>query len=110
MPCDTQLAPGVTPEQRLRDVAAALARLELALAQGQARVRIAPNGALAFVDWNDRAGVTDLCAYRALATASSSPLRLALQRAETLAGRKLNPQALAAGWHSHDEGATWSHH
>jgi len=107
VPCDTRLAKGQTPEQRKRQVEAAVKRLEAALLERRAKVVIGPNGALAFTGEWDREGVGDLCAYRRLASAGSFALRKAIAAAEVTAGRKLNEAAIGAGMHSHDHGRTW---
>lgn len=105
MPCMTQ--PNLTQMQKQAQLAA-LARLRAAIAAGTVTVVIGRNGALAFNGWRDNAGVSDLCAYRAIA--NSPELRRALARAEVTSGNRLNPQAIASGLHSHDGGATWSRH
>lgn len=109
MPCDTRIKQGETLQSRGETIKKALTRLELALTQGRAKVRIAPNGAVAFDGWKaeERDDVTDVCAYRLLTTQNSSALRVAIARAESQAGRKVNPHAVAAGHHSHDGGNTW---
>lgn len=107
MPCDTKLAPNQSLTERGAQIDAALKRLESALQAGRVSVGIAANGAVAFKGWNDRDGVSDVCAYRTLASGNSWALRQAVARAEALAGRKVNPQAVAAGHHSHDGGKTW---
>ena len=58
----------------------------------------------------ERADVSDLCAYRKLASSNSPALRRAIMRAEAMTGRKIDPRAVASGMHSHDAGATWSKH
>jgi hypothetical protein len=110
MPCDSRRSRGQTEQERRRVIEAALARLERALGTGSARVTIGANGALAFVGWQDRDDVTDLCAYRALSAKHSWPLRQAIARAEAQQGRKVSEQAIASGLHSHDGGQTWGRH
>jgi ABC-type uncharacterized transport system ATPase subunit len=110
MPCDTRLRQGQTLAERNQQIKSALKKLELALQQGRARVVIAPNGAVAFSGWQERDDVTDACAYRVLTAESSSALRMAVARAQATSGRQVNPQAIAAGHHSHDGGRTWSRH
>lgn len=112
MPCDTQLREGETKETRSARAQASAERLEAALAGGRAKVAIGPNGAIAFTGWPDaeRDGVADGCIYRRLTAKGSFALRTAIQRAEVASGRKLNPQAIAAGSHSHDGGKTWGTH
>jgi hypothetical protein len=112
MACDTMRKVGVSPVQRAREVGLSLERLERALKERRARVTIAPNGAIAFAGWTteERDGVTDACAYRRLTAKSSWELRQAVARAEAEQGRKVNQQAIAAGFHSHDGGASWGRH
>lgn len=109
MPCDTNLKNGETLASRGEKVKKALSRLEAALTQGRVKVRIAPNGAVAFDGWkgDDRDDVTDVCAFRTLTAQSSPALRVAVARAEAQQGRKVNPHAVAAGHHSHDGGKSW---
>jgi hypothetical protein len=40
----------------------------------------------------------------------SAMAKTAIARAEALAGRSVNRQAVAQGHHSHDGGATWHQH
>jgi len=105
MPCMTQ--PNLTEIQKLAQ-RKALERLRAALAVGTVTVVVGRNGAIAFKGWRDNGGVSDLCAYRAIA--NSPELRRALARAEVMTGNKINPQAIASGLHSHDGGSTWSKH
>lgn len=110
MPCDTILRQGVTLEQRVKAIDLALKRLEQYLQTGKATIAIAPNGAIAFKGWQgtERDDVTDVCAYRTLASQNSWALRQAVARAEAMQGRKVNERAIAAGVHSHDGGTTWN--
>jgi hypothetical protein len=85
----------------------AILRLEAGLATGNASAVIGANGAISFKGWHDSAGVSDLCAYRAMQSRNSPVLRRAIMRAEATSGRKLDQRAVAAGIHSHDHGATW---
>lgn len=106
MPCDTRKR---KPEQ----IKVATARLEKALAMGTVKVTVdGRTGAIAFTGWKeeDRDGMADVCAYRRLLSSGSSALRMAVSRAEALAGRKVSTQAVAAGVHSHDGGQTWGTH
>lgn len=109
MPCDTILREGVTLPQRIKAIDAALKRLEQYLTTGKATIAIAPNGAIAFKGWalTERDDVSDVCAYRTLASQNSWALRQAVARAEATQGRKVNAKAIAAGTHSHDGGGTW---
>lgn len=112
MPCDTRLKPQQTLEQRNAAITASLRRLEAKLTAGTVKVVIGANGAMAFSGWTteDRDDVVDLCAYRTLTAQGSWALRQAVAKAEATSGRKLSPQAVGAGLHSHDSGKTWGHH
>ena len=110
MPCDTRIRAGQTFVARVEEVKLALERLERYLSTGSVKVGIGPNGAVTFAGWTDRDDVTDVCAYRTLAASNSWALRQAVQRAEAQQGRKVNPKAVAAGFHSHDGGRTWGTH
>lgn len=111
MPCDTTLAVGQTLEERMAEVQQALKRLETALTSSTVKLVIAPNGAVTFAGWvpDSRRGLNDACAYRTLAAEGSWALRQAVAKAEALQGRRINAQAVAAGWHTHD-GKTWGKH
>lgn len=111
MPCDTFVRKNQTPAERRSEIEAALAELEAALAAGRTRVKVGPQGAVAFDGWDgdNRRGVTDVCAYRTLSSKGSHALRMAVAKAEKLAGRKVDARAVAAGIHSHDM-KTWGTH
>lgn len=109
MPCDTRLRENQTLAERGQEIDAALTGLERLLQSGAVKVTIAPNGAIAFAGWKDRTDVSDVCAYRLLSVKSSFALRQAVARAESMQGRKVNPSAIAAGWHTHN-GQNWSKH
>lgn len=87
----------------------ALKRLEEYLARGTVKVVVGPQGAVAFQGWReqDRAGLGDVCAIRALTAESSFALRKAMATAEAASGRKVNLAQVGAGVHSHDGGRTW---
>ena len=106
MPCDT--VRNLTDYQREQQ-AQALAELEGALNNGRVSVAIG-SGSLAFVGWENRAGLTDLCAYRRLTADNSPALRAAVMAAEAMTGQSIDAQSISAGMHSHDNGQTWSTH
>lgn len=112
MPCDSRRDPGETRDQRRAKVSKSLAQLEAMLTFGTVKVEIGPNGAVVFKGWQkkDRSDVTDVCAYRTLAAKGSWALRRAIAAAEVRAGRQVNEQAIAEGYHSHDGGKTWGKH
>lgn len=107
MPCDTVAR--LTPAQ-IKAQENAQAVLARKLAAGQVSVVVSPQGAVAFRGWiaEERAGLTDLCAYRKLSASNSPELRRALARAEALAGRKVDQRLINAGVHSHDGGHTFN--
>jgi hypothetical protein len=112
MPCDTRLKPRQTIQQRAIEVREATTRLAAALAAGRVKVKIGPRGEVAFQGWDEtsRDGITDACAYRRIMATGSALARMAIAKAEQMSGRVVNKQAVAAGHHSHDGGATWHTH
>lgn len=102
MPCDTVREP-----VQILAMKSALDRLQEMLGAGTAQAVIGAQGAVAFRGWKDRAGLSDLCAYRKLAARNAPELRRAIARAEVSAGRKIDPRAVASGVHSHDGGKSW---
>jgi len=113
MPCDRTLKPRQTISERAAEVRQATERLAAALAAGRARVVInKATGAIAFTGWDEasRDGITDACAYRRIMATGNAMARLAIEKAEILAGRKVDKQQVALGAHSHDGGATWHSH
>lgn len=107
MPCDTVVNKDAESKRRMQD---ALKRLDGALMSGTVQAVIGPQGSIAFRGWQDRGGLSDLCAYRKLAAGGSMGLRRAIARAEVVAGRGVDQRAVAAGHHSHDGGSTWGTH
>jgi hypothetical protein len=109
MPCDTKLKPRQTLAERAREVRAAGERIDKLLAMGQIKVKVGPQGAIVFVGLSDeqRDGMTDACIYRRLMTGGSATTRMAIARAEQLAGRSVDRRVIGQGVHSHDGGRTW---
>src|SRR5262245_45059285 len=109
MPCDTRLKPRQTIQQRAAEVRKVVDMLSAKLASGAVKVKVSPQGAVAFEGLTDaeRDGVTDACAYRRVMVSGSALAKAAIARAEQLAGRGVSRQALAQGIHSHDGGHTW---
>ncbi|HEY2017542.1 MAG TPA: hypothetical protein VGH38_28750 [Bryobacteraceae bacterium] len=112
MPCDTKLKAGQTITQRKQEITEVIAKVVSALTAGRIKVKIGPTGGVAFEGLadTDRANVTDACVFRRIMAGNSATAKMAIQRAETLAGRPVNRQSVAAGHHSHDGGVTWHHH
>jgi len=69
-------------------------------------------GAIAFTGMTpqERGGVSDACTYRMIMATGSALAKQAIMKAELLADRGINKQALAQDVHSHDGGQTWSSH
>lgn len=82
--------------------------LDAAIVAGRVKVKVGPQGAIAFDGWNEnRNRVTDACAYRRLMVEGSALAKNAIARAEQLAGRTVDKQVIGQGVHSHDGGQTW---
>lgn len=112
MPCDTRLKPRQSIQERAKEVRKAAETIAAKLANGSAKVVIDKRtGAVTFTGLteSDRDGVTDACAYRRIMAGTSAGAKLAIARAEALAGRPVNKLAMAQGVHSHDGGHTWHH-
>jgi hypothetical protein len=111
MPCDTRLKARQTIQQRADEVRAVVMKLSAALTSGRVKPKVGPQGAIAFEGFTaeERDGVTDACAYRRLMVTGSALAKAAIARAEQIAGRSVDKQALAHGHHSHDGGKTWHH-
>jgi hypothetical protein len=109
MVCDTRLRAKQTIRERLDEVRRAVAKLSAAIASGRVKVKVGPQGGIAFIGWAEaeRDGVSDACAYRKILVEGSALAKAAIARAEQLAGRTVDKQALAQGWHLH--GDTWHH-
>lgn len=112
MPCDTRLKPRQTISERAKEVREAVERLAAALAAGRVKVKVGPQGAIVFENWDatSRDGITDACAYRRIMATGTAMAKLAIQQAERMAGRSVNVQAVGQGVHSHDGGRTWHNH
>jgi hypothetical protein len=111
MPCDTFFKPGQTLTQRKEEIKKVMTRLERLLAERRVKAKVGPQGAITFEGWQaaDRERVTDACAYRRIMATGSSLARAEIARAEAMAGRTVNKQAVAQGVHSHDGGKSWHH-
>ncbi len=107
MPCDTQMAQGQTITERKTEIKTAVERLDAEIRSRVTGVKIGPQGAIVFTGWTDRNRVTDACAYRRIMATGSALARAEIAKAETLAGRSVSRQTVAAGVHSHDGGHTW---
>ena len=111
MPCDRQLKPNQTIQQRAEEIRETVARLQKGLAAGTVKAIVGPQGGVAFegLAETDRNGVADTCLYRRILATGSATSKLALMKAEQLAGRKIDQKAVAQGLHTHD-GVHWHSH
>ena len=112
VPCDTQSLAGQTLTERKIEVREAVERLAKALATGRAKAVVGPQGAVTFTGEGASvlgdARVTDACCYRRVMSTGSALARAAIAKAEMMAGRKVDRQVVAQGFHSHDSGGTWN--
>lgn len=109
MPCDSMVKAGQTLAQRKTQVRKAAQRVDKLVASKKVKVKVGPQGAVAFTGLSDvdRDGLTDACIYRRLMQTGSAAAKMAIMRAEQLAGRGVDRATVAQGVHSHDGGATW---
>jgi hypothetical protein len=114
MTCDTRLiTPNQTLSERKTQVKEIIAFTDELIRKNKVKIVIDKrSGAIAFVGMTDaeRGGVSDACTYRLIMATGTTLAKQAITRAEQIAGRSVNRQALTAGVHSHDAGATWSTH
>ena len=115
MPCDTRRRSNQTLSERKAEVRQAVSSLSAGLASGRIKPVIGKQGAIAFVGWSDtdRSSVGDACGYRMLMVHGSSMAKLAIARAEQMAGRTVDRQVLAQGHHGHADSngtVTWHDH
>jgi len=112
MPCDRQLKPKQTIQQRADEIRKMVAKLAAGLISGKIKAKVGPQGAIAFdgISNEDRDGVADNCAYRRLMIEGSPLARAQIARAEQLAGRSIDRAVVGHGVHSHDGGRTWHDH
>jgi len=111
MPCDTRLKAGQTISERKVEIKASVDKLAAALAAGKVKPVIGAKGGIAFPGWAEGQanGVTDACAFRRILSSGSALAKMAIERAEMMAGRKVDRQAVAQGLHTHD-GINWHDH
>jgi len=113
MACDTQPMKGQTLTERKTQVREIIAFTDELIRKGKIKIVVDKRtGAIAFdgMTPQERGNVSDACTYRLIMATGTVLAKQAIARAEQLAGRTVNRQALAAGHHSHDGGQTWSSH
>jgi hypothetical protein len=107
LPCDRTPRPNQSLDQRKTEVRTAIAALSAALAAGTAKAIVSrATGSVAFRGWEEgeNARVSDACAFRMIMVSGSALAKQAIARAEQLAGRTVDRQALAQGIHAHADG------
>jgi hypothetical protein len=108
MPCDTIRLPQQTISQRKEEIKTTVQKLAEALVRGSVKAKVGPQGAIAFVGWTERNRITDNCAYRRIMATGSAAAKLAIIKAEQLAGRTVDRRVVAQGVHLH--GDHWHNH
>ena len=111
MPCDTKpFRYRQTLTERKAEVKERAENFAKRVTDGTLKVVVdKKTGAVAFTGLTEeeRGGISDACIHRRLVVNGSMAVKLAIAKAEQMAGRPVSLQALAAGTHSHDGGATW---
>jgi len=112
MPCDTRLKPRQTISERKDEVRRVQERVIAGLKSGKIKPKVDAKGGVVFTGLTDdeRDGVTDGCIYRRVMVSGSQLAIQEIIKAERLAGRSVDKQLVAQGYHSHDGGGTWHHH
>ena len=111
MPCDTRLKTNQTISQRAEEVRRVVtSRLLHGQRHRQGSRRAAGSHRFDGIPVDERDGVTDACIYRRLMATGSGLAKAMIAKAELMAGRSINKQAVAQGVHSHDGGHTWHDH
>ena len=109
MPCDYEREPQQTVAERQAEARKAKMAMDKLIATSRAKVVVDKNGRVVITGVPDkvRSRVNDACVVRFIQIHGSVAARQAIARAERLSGRSINKQAIEAGVHSHDGGATW---
>jgi hypothetical protein len=108
MVCETRLRPRQSLSERKAEIRDVIARVAADLAAGRVKAVIdRSSGAIAFLGIADRRDVTDACVYRQIMAGTNMSAKLAIAKAEQLAGRAVDRQVLGHGVHSHDGGISW---
>jgi hypothetical protein len=112
MACETRRRRGQSLSVRQKEVKDVISKIAGRILQEKTKIVIDKfTGAVAFTGIDDiRDDVTDACVFRALMISGPMTVKLAIQKAEALAGRTVSKEALAQGVHSHDGGQSWGSH
>lgn len=109
MPCNTKLKTGQTIAQRAAELRKRGQQIDGMLSAGRVGVKIGGQGGIAFtgIPEDVRDGMTDACVYRAIMARGSHAAKMAIAKAERLAGRTVDKKVVSSGLHSHDGGTSW---
>lgn len=109
MPCDTLRMMNQSMSERVEEVRTAAQKIDKLLAERKIGVKVGPQGGVVFTGLSDfdRTRMTDACIYRRIIQSGSAAAKMAIARAEQLAGRTVSKVTVANGVHSHDGGASW---
>ena len=109
MPCASKLKAGQTIAQRAAELRKRGEQIDKLLAAGRVSATIGKQGGIAFtgIPEDVRDGMTDACVYRAIMARGSHQAKMAIAKAERLAGRVVDKKVVAQGLHSHDGGQSW---
>lgn len=109
MPCNTKLKKGQTIAQRAAELRKRAQQVDGMLVAGRIGVKVGGQGGITFtgIPEDVRDGMTDACVYRAIMARGSHAAKMAIAKAERLAGRTVDKAVVASGLHSHDGGVSW---
>ena len=114
MACETMRSTKTqTLTERKAEIKDVLAFMDELIRKSKVKVIVDKKTGAIFFDGmttQERRGVTDGCAYRQLMVSGSASAKQAIARAELLAGRGVNKQAVAQGVHGHSHGGTVTWH
>jgi hypothetical protein len=114
MACETTRSSRTqTLTERKAEIKEVLSFIDELIRKSKVRVIVDKKTGAVFFDGmtvQEKRGVTDGCAYRMLMATGSASAKQAIARAEALAGRGVNRQALAQGVHGHAHGGTVTFH
>ena len=108
MVCETRLRPRQSLSERKAEIRDVIARVAADLAAGRVKAVIdRRTGAITFSGISDRRDVLDGCIYRMIMSGTTMSAKLAIIKAEQMAGRTVDRQVVGHGVHSHDGGVSW---
>ena len=108
MPCYSMRKPNQTAQERVREVEKVIETVEELITSGDVTIRVNGDGVVFFEGLQPwvRDGVNDTCMFEKLYSSDSFAIQTAFEQAELECGFQINPEMMAAGWHTHDQGRT----